>query len=113
MNADPILARLFTETAAVHRPTMASNGSGGWTPTIPDEPTHTVRGRLRSWTTEEELHARQGGVRISHVFYAEPGADLARDDVLKVRGLDAVVRSVRHPSIGDHHTIVDLEERQT
>jgi hypothetical protein len=103
-------AHLLNETAQVSRSTNVSNGSGGWTETV--GPPSAVPCRVRAWTTEEQLVARQAGVRVGWVMYVKPDADVRRGDVVSVRGFTAQVRSVRMPSV-PHHKVVDLDERQT
>lgn len=104
-------AFLYNETAAVQRPTRTSDGQGGWTDTL--QPAGTIRCRVRTWTSEEALIARQGGVNLSHILYTDHDADLARNDVVTFRGVVADVRSIRRPSEPQHHMVADLQERQT
>jgi SPP1 family predicted phage head-tail adaptor len=109
----PLLTPLFNLTVTVSRPTTVTDGQGGW----PDETVTVgeVPGRIRSWTSEEQLTARQSGVRISHVFYCAGDVDIRRGDTVEVPSMPRPfdVRSVRRPSFPDHHLMVDLEERQT
>jgi SPP1 family predicted phage head-tail adaptor len=105
------IAHLFNETAAVSRPGRTTDSQGGWTEDF--VPVGSVRCRIRSWTSNEELIARQSGVRISHVMYCQAGANVRRGDRVAFRGVVADVRSVRLPSDPTHHAMIDLEERQT
>lgn len=100
----------LNQTAQQFRPTRTPNGAGGWTTSL--VPVGQVRCRVRSWTTEEELIARQQGVRVSHIMYIDAGTDVRRDDVFEIGSWSAAVQSVRTPSTR-HHLMVDLEERQT
>jgi SPP1 family predicted phage head-tail adaptor len=104
----PPMGHLYNVAAALSRPQRTADGQGGFTETF--VPVGTVRGRVRSWTSEEELVARQLGVRISHVFYCDL-TDVRRGDRLEVGTTVYDVRSVRQPS-DPHHLMVDLEERQ-
>lgn len=100
----------FNETAEKFREELTSDGQGGWTPAYTGN--GTCRCRVRSWTSEEELIARQSGVRISHIMYVAGGEDFVRGDAVRVRGMTAEVMAVREPSETGHHLMVDLEERQ-
>lgn len=110
MNTAPSVAHLFNETATHTRPELVKDGQGGWAPL--DKPMGAVPCRVRSWTSEEEIIARQQGIRISHVCYTDPDVDVKRGDVFVIAGATFDVRSVRSPSIRAH-LMVDLEERQT
>jgi SPP1 family predicted phage head-tail adaptor len=102
---------LYNETADIRRPTRTSDGQGGWTDTL--HPAGTIRCRVRAWNSAEELVARQSGIRISHILYADHDANVRRGDVVTFRGVVADVRSIRRPSEPQHHLMADLEERQT
>ena len=100
----------LNETVEVFRIGLVSDGQGGWTEQYAFHVESACR--VRSWTTEEELIARQEGTRVSHVMYLPGGVDIVYGDAVRVRGMEAHVESVREPSLTGHHLIVDLDERQ-
>jgi SPP1 family predicted phage head-tail adaptor len=107
MMAPPIR---FNETADLFRIQLTSDGQGGWTEQYVAN--GTARCRVRPWTTEENLLARQEGTRVSHIMYVPGSTDVERSDAVRVRGMAAEVMSVREPSVTGHHLMVDLDERQ-
>jgi len=100
----------LNETAELFRKELTSDGQGGWSEK------YVVNGetrcRIRPWTTEESLIARQEGTRVSHIMYVPGGTDVEFSDAVRVRGTEAHVESVREPSKTGHHLMVDLDERQ-
>ena len=100
----------LNETAEKFREQLVSDGQGGWKPGYVAN--GECRCRVRSWTSEEELIARQSGVRISHIMYVNGGEDFTRGDAVRVRGMTAEVMSVREPSETGHHLMIDLHESQ-
>ena len=100
----------FNETAELFRKELTSDGQGGWTEQYVAN--GDTRCRIRPWTTEESLIARQEGTRVSHIMYVPGGTDIAFSDAVRVRGMEAEVQSVREPSLTGHHLMVDLDERQ-
>ena len=100
----------LNETVELFRKELVSDGQGGWSEQYVSN--GESRCRVRSWTTEEQLIARQEGTRVSHIMYLPGGTDIAYGDAARVRGMEAHVESVREPSLTGHHLMVDLDERQ-
>lgn len=100
----------LNETAELFRLTLTADGQGGWSEQFVANGETSCR--VRPWTTEENLLARQEGTRVSHIMYVPGGMDVRRGDAVRVRGMQGEVMSVREPSLTGHHLMVDVDERQ-
>jgi hypothetical protein len=111
---DATFYRMLNTLATRTRTEPTETSPGRWTPGEPA--TEPIRGRVRSWTTEEQVIARQDGRRVSWYFDCLPHEDVRRGDELSWTDATgehvAVVEATRLTSSG-HHLQVDLEERQT
>lgn len=100
----------FNETAELFRIELVSDGQGGFTEQYAANSETSCR--VRPWTTEEQLIARQEGSRVSHILYVPADTDIKFGDAVRVRGMEGHVESVREPSTSGHHLAVDVDERQ-
>jgi hypothetical protein len=75
-----VISHLLDRALTVYRPTAEGDGAGGQTVT------HAAAGDVRAMVSQpnaaERETASQHGVRLSHIVYAEPGADVRRGDQL-------------------------------
>jgi SPP1 family predicted phage head-tail adaptor len=100
----------ITEVEHLRR-VSSSDGQGGWTEDMSS--LGTVWVRVRAATSAERQEARQDGRTITHVVYGDPADAIRRGDQLEISaGQVLEVLAVRNPSLLNHHTEMDCEERQ-
>lgn len=107
---DSVFLSLLNNVAAVLRRTRISNGQGGWIIAYTFIGTLLVRIRPAS-STEQEVAQREKR-QITHVLYAEYGADIFRGDKVVVGNLVVDVKGIREPSKAGHHLEIDCLEKQ-
>ncbi len=105
-----LFSTLLNHDFTVRRRTRTNAGHGRWP--IGYEDIGTVRGRLRPASSGERQVAAQEGRQITHVFYCEAGADIARGDELDGADKTVEVLGVRNPSQAGHHLEIDCLEQQ-
>jgi SPP1 family predicted phage head-tail adaptor len=91
-----MISGLLNRTMNVWRPVETPDGSGGFTTTFEDR--GQVRVKVDQATPAERQVAAQFGAELTHNVYAEPDANIRRNDELRGDGQTLEVTGTSSPS---------------
>jgi len=110
MSPRPIPLYLLNTTAAITRPSRATDSQGGWTRSYTSVETAAIC-RIRPLSAPERAIAEREEVDVTHRVYFLPDEDVQRGDQLTIGSTSYEVVFPGQPSEPDHHQEVNVREQ--